>query len=89
MMFLGNIFATFFSYEFKTFGLDNNISDRVLSWAGSISALTQAITRLSTGALYDHSDFRTMFFVLFGVNLINSIVVQYTVNYVAVYFICI
>jgi len=75
MMFFGNIFGTFFSYEFKTYGLDNGIKDNVLSWAGSISALTQAITRLSTGAIYDFSDFRTMFFVLFGVNLLNSIFV--------------
>lgn len=40
MMFFSNIFITLFSYLYKPVGLGSNISDRLLTLAGSCGALT-------------------------------------------------
>lgn len=39
MLFLANIFGGFFSYEYKPIGNSVNMSDDLLSWAGSASAI--------------------------------------------------
>jgi MFS family permease len=72
MMLLGCIFTGVFSYVYKPIGLKEKISDRTLAWAGSISALVQAVTRLTVGSLYDKFGFKRIFYVLMTFNIITS-----------------
>jgi MFS family permease len=89
MMFLMNIFGGFFSYTYKQIGISVNISDNVLTWAGQISALVQAGTRLSFGALYDKFGFKKLFFILCVINIINSAGCYPARQITWLYFICI
>jgi len=38
-MWFSNVFGTMFVYQYRSIGLSVKISDAVLGWAGSISAL--------------------------------------------------
>ena len=40
MMFASNVFGTIFSYEYKPYGLANNIDDEFLTWAGTFTSIT-------------------------------------------------
>jgi MFS-type transporter involved in bile tolerance (Atg22 family) len=72
MLFLGNVFTGVFSYTYKSIGLEEKISDRTLAWAGSISALVQAVARLSVGSMYDKYGFKKIFYGLMTLNMITS-----------------
>ena len=72
MMFMSCVFTGFFSYTYKSIGLKEDIDDRTLAWAGSISALVQAITRLAVGSLYDKYGFKKIFYVLMVMNMVVS-----------------
>jgi len=73
MLYLANIFVSTFSYLYKPIGLANDHSDVLLSWAGSVAAITQGVTRLTVGTLYDHLGFRKIFFFLMGVNTVLAL----------------
>lgn len=53
MMMLGNVFGGIFSYQYKPYGLANNLSDELLTDAAAISSFTQCFSRLLMGYLYD------------------------------------
>ena len=89
MLFFCTMSGTTFSYEFKTIGLSVGISDNLLTWAGSLAALLQAVTRLVFGSLYDKYGFKRLFYIIIFVNLVNSIVCYHTRYIPALYFICI
>jgi len=89
MMFLANIYIIFFMYQYKSFGLAHGISDFTLSLAGSVSGITQAITRLSTGYFYDKVGFKTLFYIIIIINLICSTACYFAVSVPWAYFICI
>lgn len=89
MMFGANVFGTIFSYEYKPYGLANDLEDSFLTWAGSFSSVTQVIARFSIGFLYDYLGFRLLFFIIMGINVANSCVCYFAVAYPALYFICI
>lgn len=79
MMFSANVFVTIFSYEYKPLGLANGIEDNFLTWAGSFSSITQVISRLSIGYLYDIIGFKILFFVLMGINIANGLTCYWAV----------
>ena len=89
MMFGANIFGTFFSYEYKPYGLANKLEDNFLTWAGSFSSLTQVLARFTVGSLYDYLGFRLIFFILVIINITNSLICYWAVNYAWLYFMCI
>lgn len=89
MMFGANIFGTFFSYEYKPYGLAHDIADGFLTWAGSLSSLTQVLARFTVGYLYDILGFRILFFVLMVINIANSVICYPAVNIPWLYFLCI
>ena len=74
---------------YKTYGEDNGISDHLLSWAGSVSAIVNGLCRLSMGYFYDKIGFRAGFMILMSVQLISSIVVYWAVQIDWLYFILI
>lgn len=89
MMMCGLIFCGIFMYEYKPIGLSVGISDFLLSWAASFAALTQAVTRVSAGYLYDKLGFKTIFFGLMLINIVNSLI-AYEARYNEVlYFACV
>ena len=89
MLLFGLIFCGIFMYEYKPIGLSVGISDFILSWAASISALTQAVTRLTAGYLYDKLGFKTIFLFLMLINTINSAISYEARNNETLYFACI
>lgn len=58
-----------FGYLYKNIGLAEGIDDSLLSWAGSFAALTQAITRVIVGSLYDKFGFKPIFYILGLLNM--------------------
>jgi MFS family permease len=72
MMFLSVVFTGVFSYVYKSIGLSEGISDRVLAWAGSVSAAVQAATRVIVGSLYDRYGFKSIFYFLMFINVAVS-----------------
>ena len=72
MMFAGNIFSGFFSYQFKIIGNSHGGNDLVLAAAASAAGLVQFVTRLIVGALYDYFDFKSIFYVLMLINAGNA-----------------
>ena len=89
MMYLANVFMSLFSYLFKPIGLANNIDDNLLSWAGSLAGITQFITRLIVGSLYDYLGFRKIFFALMVMNIFLSFFSYNFKTNDAVWFMCI
>lgn len=89
MMFGANIFLTFFSYEYKPYGLAHDIEDSFLTWAGSFSSLTQVLARFTVGSLYDYLGFRIIYFVLMVINIANSVICYPAVSIPWLYFLCI
>ena len=49
-VFLATIFADTFSELYKQVGLAHGITDELLSWAGSASAVSNTVARLVMGA---------------------------------------
>jgi hypothetical protein len=64
MLYFANIFTGTFSYFYRPIGDANHMSDNLLSWAGSSSALVQCFTRLIVGSLYDLCGFKSIFYSL-------------------------
>ena len=89
MMLLATMFGGSFQYLYTTIGLSVNISGNLLSWATSISAVLQAVTRLLFGYLYDKFGFKKLFYILMIINIVNSIICYHARNWTPVYFICI
>jgi MFS family permease len=58
------VYGTFFSYVYKAYGEDNDLSDNLLTWAGSIGALTNCLARFCCGALFDKIGFKPLFMTL-------------------------
>ena len=89
MMMFSLMFGGIFSYEFKPIGLSVEMSDYLLSWASSCAALTQAVTSISVGFLYDKLGFKTIFIALMMINAANSLV-AYSARYNdALFFACV
>ena len=88
------MFSTTFAYEFKIIGQekeskDAGVTDVMMSWAGSIGAIVQCVTRLASGIAYDKMGFKIIFFAVLVVTLVNSIV-GYRVRTIPwLYFFCI
>ena len=55
------MYATFFSYTYKTFGEANNLSDDLLTWAASTGAIMNCLSRFGSGALFDKIGFKPLF----------------------------
>ena len=73
MLMLPSVHICLFGYNYKTIGLANGIDDNLLSWAGSIAAITQAVTRISVGSLYDKIGFKPLFYMLAIANLVAGL----------------
>lgn len=89
MMLLGTMFGGCFQYLYKSIGLSVEISDRLLSWAASISAILQALTRLLFGYLYDKFGFKKLFYILMTINIFNAVLCYHARNWTPAYFVCI
>jgi len=83
------MFPSTFLYLYKTIGLAVNISDKVLAWAGSIAAVTQAIVRCGFGWLYDIYGLKKLLFIILLVNLVLSMICYVSRYNTPVYFVCI
>lgn len=57
--------------------------------AASTAQIVQAVTRLSSGALYDKLGFKVMFYILMGINTVNSVACYYVRHIPGLYFTCI
>lgn len=88
-MVLGLVFGGFFTYVYKPIGLAVHMSDFLLSWAASFAALTQAVTRVGVGFLYDKFGFRTIFIGLMIINIVNSLIAYEARYNETLYFACI
>lgn len=73
MMLLICIHINLFGYLYKNIGLAENIDDSLLSWAGSFAALTQAVTRIGVGSLYDKVGFKPLFYILTIANMVAGL----------------
>ena len=94
IMILGNYFATFFSYSYKTFGENDRpheqISDTTLTWAASIgSGVINGLSRIVCGTLVDRYGYKTMMNILMVVNLVNSLVCFWAAYVPSLFFICV
>ena len=69
-MFSANITSSFFSYQYKPLGLAANISESLLTWAGSISAISSTLMRISVGYLYDKFGLKRILFLIFSINTV-------------------
>jgi len=49
-------------------GLAANITESLLTWAGSLSAITSTFMRISVGYLYDKFGLRKILFFIFSIN---------------------
>lgn len=85
------MFSTTFAYEYKAIGLSKEagMSDSLLTWAGSLSAIVQCVTRLATGIAYDKLDFKKIYIVVLLVTLVNSVVCYQVRKIHALYFMCV
>jgi MFS family permease len=72
MMGLMSIHISLFGYLYKNIGLEQGIDDYFLSWAGSFSAMTQGVTRIVIGYLYDKYGFRQLFYILVVSNTVAA-----------------
>lgn len=76
MMFCGVLFQGFFSYVYKPIGLKEDIDgldDQFLAMAGASAAVTQTVSRVGFGWLYDKVGFKKIFLTLMAINVLNSI----------------
>ena len=89
MLFLAQVFGGFFSYQYKQIGNASNISDKVLTWAGSMAAILQAVTRLTCGQLYDKYSFKKVFYPLMVINALNSVFAYPAREHASLFFISI
>lgn len=94
MIFLGNVFGTFFSYTFKAFAEDDTyhprISDGLISVAASVgSGLVNGITRITMGSLTDKYSFKLLYSIVMGIQLFNSVVCFWAANSSSLFFICV
>ena len=89
MLFNALVFGGFYSYTYKSIGTANGIDDGLLTWAGSLSAIVQAVTRLSVGGLYDKFGFKKIFIPLMILNLLLSIFAYPAKEHASLFFICI
>ena len=94
MMTLGNIFGTFFSYSYKVYGSSSGshqpISEQTLTWAASIgSGIINGLSRIVLGGVVDRVRFKTLFMILMGIQLVNSLVCYWAAYVPAIYFMCV
>lgn len=73
--------------QFKSLGLAHNISDDLLTWAGSLSSITQTIARLVSGYLYDRVGAKKIFGFIMVVNFFLALLIYASLSYPAIYFI--
>ena len=91
-MLFGNIFGTFFSYTYKTYGESQEynhkqISDTTLTWAASIGAgVVNGISRVSNGILADKYSFKTIFGFLMVLQFVNSLVAFWAAYFTPLFF---
>lgn len=89
MLTLGNIFGGIFCYQYKPYGLAHNLSDKMLTYAGGLSSITQFITRISVGYLYDKIGFKPINIALMIIALFAACFSVYSVRSAPFYFIII
>lgn len=80
MMSLGNIFGSLFAYQWKPFGLSNKLSDELLTEAGAFTSVTQLITRVIIGYLYDKVGFKCLNIGLLVIQVITSMLIFVSVK---------
>jgi MFS transporter, OFA family, oxalate/formate antiporter len=61
----------------------------MLTWAGSLGAIVQCVTRLATGMAYDRIGFKKIFSVVLFITMVNSLVCYRVRTMPVPYFICI
>ena len=93
-MTLGNIFCTFFSYTFKTYGENKGghppISDEMLTWAASIGqGFVSGTSRFLFGTLMDKYSFKSLFRILMGIELLVAVVCYHAAYYPWLFFLCV
>ena len=93
-MLLANFSPVFFSYTFKTYGLDKQvhppISDMTLTWAASIGAGgVNGLSKLTFGWLMDRVSFKTLFTIILSIGIVNGCVSYWAAWYPSLYFLCI
>ena len=89
----GNFFATFFNYSYKPFGENTSshgqIDDKTLTWAASIGAGLNGLSRIFFGSLVDKYSFKTLMSVMMTIQLVNACVCFWAAHVPALFFICI
>ena len=88
-MFSANITSSFFSYQYKPLGLAANISESLLTWAGSISAISSTLMRISVGYLYDKFGLKRILFLIFSINTVVAFASYTATQLPYLYFCCI
>ena len=85
---------TFFTYTFKTYGMDSQthppINDITLTWAASLGAgVVNGVSRIFFGWLMDKVSFKKIYGFLTCVALVNACVQYWAAWYPMLYFTCI
>ena len=75
---------------FKSYAsLDESITDEVLSTASSLAGITSCLARGLFGRLIDIYEFKKLYFLVLGLNLLNIQLSYFFVSVTPIYFFCI
>ena len=75
---------------FKSYGSSiGGIDDSILTWAASLGAICNSLSRLMFGKLIDKIGFKKLYAILLSLQLTNTVLAYVCVKITPIYFICV